>query len=59
MNIFNATMMVEGAEGFEADNEEEYAEAVQLLIDTGVVWQLQGFFGRTARDMIESGKCHE
>lgn len=44
------------AEGFiEAESEEEYIEAWQFLVDTGLVWQLQGWFGRTAVQMIEDG----
>lgn len=49
------------AEGFcEGENasEEEQLEAWQYLIDTGLAWQLQGFFGRTAAALIESGACH-
>jgi len=56
MDDFNAIGI---AEGFvEADNEEQYIEAWQHLIDTGIVWQLQGWFGRTATSLIESGICH-
>lgn len=57
MDMFTATMIAEGVEGFEAESEEEYLEAWQLLIDTGTCWQLQGWFGRTARDLIEAGHC--
>jgi hypothetical protein len=32
-------------------------EAWQHLIDSGVVWSLQGWFGRTAAWLIESGIC--
>lgn len=47
------------AEGFiEAASQEDVVEAWQHLIDTGLCWQLQGWFGRTARDLIESGVCH-
>lgn len=47
------------AEGFiEAENEEQVVEAWQHLIDTGVVWTLQGWFGRRARDLINIGVCH-
>ena len=55
MEIFEATMMAEGASGYEAESLEEYLEAYQLLIDTGTVWKLQGFFGRTAADLIDQG----
>lgn len=48
------------AEGFvECDSEEKYIEAWQYLIDTGLAWTLQGFFGRTAMNLIENGVCHE
>jgi len=39
-----------------ADNEEETA-AWQYLIDTGLAWQLQGWFGRTAKRLIDEGVC--
>ena len=58
MNIFLATMIAEGAEGYEADSKEQYLEAWQLLVDTGICWQLQGYFGRTATDMIDNGDLH-
>lgn len=53
MQIFNATMIAEGVE--DADDHEQYIEAWQLLVDTGICWQLQGWFGRTAQDMINNG----
>ena len=37
--------------------EEDYIEAFQTLIDTAVVWQLQGWYGRRAMELIESGLC--
>jgi len=44
------------AEGFiEADSEEQVLEAWQLLVDSGLAWQLQGWFGRTARALIDGG----
>jgi hypothetical protein len=45
------------AEGFvKTDSEEKYVEAWQYLLDTGLVWSLQGWFGRTAVAMIEAGQ---
>jgi len=32
--------------------------AYQHLIDNGLVWQLQGSYGRNATQMIEEGLCH-
>lgn len=44
------------AEGFiEADSEEQIIEAWQHLHDTGLAYTLQGWFGRTARDLLERG----
>ena len=31
--------------------------AFQYLIDTGIVWGLQGWYGRTATDLINAGIC--
>lgn len=46
------------AEGFiEAESQDQYIGAWQHLIDTGMVWSLQGWFGRTARHLIDSGYC--
>ena len=48
------------AEGFmKAESEEQMIEAWQHLVDTGLVWQLQGSFGRTATALIEQGVIHE
>jgi hypothetical protein len=55
MTDFDAVMIAEGAQ--EADSEEQLIEAWQHLIDTGLAWKLQGFFGRTASRLIEDGIC--
>ena len=48
---------VEVAEGFGSpcESEEEYLAAWQHLVDTGLAWSLQGWFGRTAQAMIDNG----
>ena len=44
------------AEGFiEETNEEKVISAWQHLVDTGLVWTLQGWFGRQASQMIQEG----
>ena len=54
MNTFNAVGI---AEGFIEAEEEQVIEAWQYLIDTGLAWQLQGWFGRTAAHLIGEGIC--
>jgi hypothetical protein len=55
MDLYTATGLAEGF--IEAKDEDEVIEAWQLLINTGTCWKLQGWFGRTARDLIEAGIC--
>lgn len=44
------------AEGFiQAESEDQVIEAWQYLVNTGLAWQLQGWFGRTAQALIEQG----
>ena len=54
MSDFDAVMIVEGA--LEAD-EDTYIRAAQRLIDSGLAWSLQGFFGRACADLIDRGLC--
>lgn len=37
--------------------EDEVVEFFQELIDTGMAWRLQGFYGRTAKQLIDAGYC--
>jgi len=39
-------------------DDESTIELFQHLIDSGLVWQLQGSYGRTAHNLIEQGYCH-
>jgi len=54
MSLVNSVMIIEGS--VPAEREEQIA-AWQHLIDTGVVWQLQGAYGRGAMSLIEQGVC--
>lgn len=54
MDIMDAIMNIEGNEGC---TEELYIQSFQTLIDSGIVWTLQGFYGRTAMALIEKGYC--
>ena len=47
--------MVGLAEGFEEGTEEQIIEAWQYLHDTGLAYELQGWFGRTAQGLLEKG----
>ena len=56
-NNYLATAYAEGfCEGENATKEEQIA-AWQYLINTGLCWKLQGWFGRTANALIEDGIC--
>jgi len=43
------------AEGFEQGTEQEVIAAWQYLHDTGLAYKLQGWFGRTVKQLIEQG----
>ena len=55
MDSYTATGLAEAF--IEAESEEQVIEAWQYLIDTGLCWRLQGWFGRTAMDLINNGVC--
>ncbi len=40
-------------------NSMEQIELFSHLIKTGLAWSLQGFYGRAARDFIDSGVLNE
>ena len=55
MTTVEAVLIAEGVR--EPKSREEEVAAWQLLIDTGIAWSLQGWFGRTAMHLIEEGIC--
>ena len=57
MDTFTAVGLAEGF--IEADSEQQIIDAWQTLHDTGLAYKLQGFFGRTAQDLIAQGVISE
>lgn len=53
MDILTAVELIEDSEGTVCH--EMLIEAWQYLVDTGVVWTLQGSYGRRAEELIKSG----
>ena len=55
MDTLTATLIIEGVEP--ETYEGQVVDAWQHLIDTAVVWNLQGSYGRMAQALIERGVC--
>ena len=58
-DVYTACGIIEGFESIpdDVDDYTAHVKAWQYLIDSGHAWTLQGFYGRTARDLIERGTC--
>lgn len=57
MKLYRACSIVEGFSG-EEHSDEDTIEAMQSLIDRGMVWQLQGFYGRLAMESATPVSAH-
>ena len=57
MSNYEATGLAEGF--ILAESEEQVIDAWQHLHDTGLAYKLQGWFGRTAIDLINQGICKD
>lgn len=55
MDVIDAVLTAENAPNPETDAE---IAAWQKLVDTGLAWSLQGWFGRNAVRLIEAGLIH-
>ena len=56
MAVYDAVGKIIAYEQGELDgDEEEVVRLFQHLVDTGMAWQLQGHYGRTAERMINAG----
>lgn len=53
MGTYDAVGIAEG--WIEPEDEAQQVEAWQTLVDTGLAWRLQGWFGRMAEHLIEMG----
>jgi hypothetical protein len=55
LSDLDAILITEGGSA----NADEYIRAFQHLLDTGLVWQLQGWYGREAKSLIARGDLVE
>ena len=53
MSDYEATGLAEGF--ISAESEEQVIDAWQHLHDTGLAYKLQGWFGRTAQELLKQG----
>lgn len=51
--ILEAILLAEGVTP--PSSEKDLIQAWQLLVDTRLAWQLQGWFGRRAQELIDEG----
>ena len=40
------------------ESEQQIIDGFQAMIDDGLVWNLQGHYGRMATTLIDQGLCH-
>ena len=59
MDSYTAVSIAEGFCEGENATEAQQIEAWQYLIDTGLCWKLQGWFGRQAKALIDAGICKQ
>lgn len=62
LDNFTATMIAEGNYELAGLDPQDVTEDIvisawQHLINTGLAWRLQGYFGRTAAALIDAGHC--
>ena len=57
MTPFEAVQIAEGLD--DTAQPDDVIDAWQYLHDTGLAYQLQGFFGRTCAQLLENGQIHD
>jgi len=57
LSSLDACLILEGE--YPDATDDDCINSLQLLIDTGIVWNLQGTYGRMAASAIDSGICHQ